>query len=133
MTESILVGDSRGIYDAVHNKETMGIGLNDARTGVEVLHVKNNIGHDKRQHVRWAPSDLNLSDGLTKDSSEARKPFALWQARRTWVIRHDDDFMSARKRQKLRATEEKTGKGESQELEYFDLAGDPDEEDFSTW
>ena len=66
--------DSRGVYDSVHNKESFGIGLSDARTGLEVLHVKANLGKEKGQHLLWAPSDLNLSDGLTKDSAEARKP-----------------------------------------------------------
>ena len=65
-----------------------------------MLHVKANCGPDKRQHVAWAPGDLNLTDGLTKDTAESRKPLALWQARRTWIIRYDEGFMSARKRQK---------------------------------
>ncbi|CAK0838883.1 unnamed protein product, partial [Prorocentrum cordatum] len=97
---SVLVIDSRGVYDSVHNKESFGIGLSDARTGVEVLHVKANCGPEKNQHQVWVPSDLNLTDGLTKDSPEARKPLALWLARRTWIIRYDEDFMSARKRQR---------------------------------
>ncbi|CAK0867947.1 unnamed protein product, partial [Prorocentrum cordatum] len=97
---SVLVIDSRGVYDSVHNKESFGIGLSDARTGVEVLHVKANCGPEKNQHLVWVPSDLNLTDGLTKDSPEARKPLALWLARRTWIIRYDEDFMSARKRQR---------------------------------
>ncbi|CAK0875282.1 unnamed protein product [Prorocentrum cordatum] len=97
---SVLVIDSRGVHDSVRNKESFGIGLSDARTGVEVLHVKANCGPEKNQHLVWVPSDLNLTDGLTKDSPEARKPLAMWLARRTWIIRYDEDFMSARKRQR---------------------------------
>ena len=77
LVQSVIVIDSRGVYDSVHNKESFGIGLSDARTGLEVLHVKANLGKEKGQHPLWAPSDLNLSDGLTKDSAEARKPLAL--------------------------------------------------------
>ena len=50
----------------------------------------------------WVPGDVNLSDGLTKDSPEARKPMALWLIRKTWILRFDPDFVSARKRQKLK-------------------------------
>ena len=119
----MLVGDSRGIYDAVHNKESFGIGLSDARTGLEVLHVKSNCGPDKRQHVAWVPSDLNLTDGLTKDSAESRKPLALWQARRTWIIRYDEGFMSARKRQKAnrQAQDQPASEPSADECTFLDL------------
>ena len=39
---------------------------------------------------------------LTKDSAESRKVSALYQQRKTWIIRFDNDFVSARKQQKLR-------------------------------
>ena len=45
---------------------------------------------------------MNLADMLTKDSAESRNFSALYQARKTWIIRFDTDFVSARKQQKLR-------------------------------
>ena len=44
---------------------------------------------------------MNLADALTKDNAEARKVLALWFIRKTWTIKWDEDFVSARKKQKL--------------------------------
>ncbi len=39
---------------------------------------------------------------LTKDSADSRKVSALYQARTTWIIRFEKDFVSARTQHKLR-------------------------------
>lgn len=53
-------------------------------------------------YITWVPSDLNISDALTKVSYEAFKVYALWLKRRTWVVRFEKEFISARRQQKLR-------------------------------
>ena len=40
----------------------------------------------------------------TKDFSESRKVAALYLNRKTWIVRFDRDFVSARKQQKIRRT-----------------------------
>lgn len=45
--------------------------------------------------------DMNLSDALTKNTLEAHQVMALYHTHKTWVIRFDQEFVSARKQQKL--------------------------------
>jgi hypothetical protein len=119
-TSTYLIVDSKGVYDAIHNKETFGIGMADSRTGVEVLHVKVHLGEAHKQWLLWCSSDLNLADGMTKDTPEARKPMALWQSRKTWIVKYDPNFVSARRKQQLNR------KVRDQEAADNALADDPE-------
>ena len=101
--------------------------MNDTQTGAEVLAVKATLGEDTNQHLIFNSSDLNLADGLTKDSPEARKPMAIFQSRKSWTIHYDPEFKSARKKQQLqRKVRETKSKAE---IQHFDIAeGDTSED-----
>ena len=81
--------------------------MKSAKDGVKALAVHNATQPESRCTPTWCPGDLNLSDMLTKDSLESRKVAALYLQRKTWVVRFDKDFVSARKQQKLRRQQQK--------------------------
>ena len=100
--ESLLIMDSRGCFDSLSNSDSPLLGMNNAKTGVELRSVQYGIREGSRCYPTWAPSDMNIADALTKVSYEAFKVWSLWQSRKTWVVRFNSEFVSARKQQKLR-------------------------------
>ena len=99
---SLLVTDSRGVYDAVNNSESPLCGMSSARTGIEVQAVQRGVREGSNCFLTWCPSDMNLSDVMTKVNVEAFRLWALWQSRKSWVVKFNDEFVSARKQQRLR-------------------------------
>ena len=99
---SLLITDSRGCYDALTNSESPLCGMNSAKTGVEIQAVQRGIREGSNCFLTWTPSDMNLSDVMTKVSVEAFRLWALWQTRKTWIVKFNDEFISARKQQRLR-------------------------------
>ena len=104
--ESLLVMDSRGCYDAITSSDSALLGMNNARTGVEMLHVQRGTRDKMRCYPTWVPSDMNLADGLTKVTPDAFKVMALYHERKSWVVRFNEEFVSARKQQRLRRQKE---------------------------
>ena len=102
LMRSLLIMDSKGFFDACTRQESAQLGMKSAKDGVEALAVHDATQPDTNCTPTWCPGDLNLADMLTKDSAESRKVAALYQARKTWIIRFDKDFVSAQKQQKLR-------------------------------
>ena len=49
---------------------------------------------------------VNEKDSLTKATVDAFKVVATYLERKTWVVRFNHDFVSARKQQRLRKTRE---------------------------
>ena len=45
---------------------------------------------------------MNLADNLTKITYESFKTMALYHTKKTWMVRFNREFVSARKTQKLR-------------------------------
>ena len=81
---SVLVLDSRGVYDARTRCESACLGLKDKRSGLEALSQKRSS---------------QLADCMTKGSEEAQKPFELLKRRGwKWRLVYDPSFTSARKR-----------------------------------
>ena len=99
---SFLIMDSRGCYDALTNTETPGLSMENARSSVDILGISQGLEEDTNQHPAWVPGDMNLADSLTKNSVEAWKTFMLYLQRKSWVLKFNDSFISARKQQKLR-------------------------------
>ena len=106
MTESLLVTDSRGLYDAIASSDSPLLGMNNSRTGLETTAVQKGVREDGRCYLTWVPSDMNLADCLTKATTEAFRVAALCHARKAWVVRFNEEFVSARKQQRLRRTRE---------------------------
>ncbi|CAE7563794.1 TY5A [Symbiodinium sp. CCMP2592] len=79
--ESLLVTDSRGLYDAVSSSESPLLGMANSRTGVDVAAIQ-------------------------KATTDAYKVAATYLERKTWIVRFNHDFVSARKQQRLRRAKE---------------------------
>eukprot|EP00969_Alexandrium_andersonii_P273301 12079224-Alexandrium_andersonii.AAC.1 len=73
------------------------------RDGVEVLALRQSTSPESRCLPTWVPGDLNLADALTKDGPEARRSLSFAMLKRSWVLKFDPDFISAKKRHKLNA------------------------------
>ena len=104
--ESLLIMDSRGCYDAVTTSDSVLLGMNNARTGVEMLHVQRGTNDSSRCYPTWVPGDMNLADSLTKATYESFKVMALYHTKKSWVVRFNQEFVSARKQQRLRRAKE---------------------------
>lgn len=102
MMESLLVMDSRGCFDSITTSESVMLGMANARTGVEMLHVQHGTDDRSRCYPTWVPGDINLADALTKNTYEAYKVMALYHTNKSWIVRFNSEFVSARKQQKLR-------------------------------
>ena len=95
---SVLVLDSRGVYDALARSESACLGLKDKRSGLEALSLKLYLV-ETRCGLRWTHSAAQLADCMTKGSEEAQKPFELLKRRGwKWRLVYDPSFTSARKR-----------------------------------
>ena len=127
MMESLLVMDSRGCYDALTTNDSVMLGMSNARTGVEMLHVQRGTQDESNCYPTWVPGDMNLSDSLTKATYESFKVMALYHTNKTWVVRFNEEFVSARKQQKLRRA-----KQQEEMKTMFSLQPHP-EEDLLTW
>ena len=128
MVESLLITDSRGCYDALQNSESPLLGMNNSKTGVELMSVQRGIRDGTNSYITWVPSDLNIADSMTKVSYEAFKTYALWNSRKTWVIRFETEFISARKQQKLRVQQ-----GKPKHLMMDATPGSTDYPDANIW
>ena len=104
---SLLVTDSRGCYDLLVTNESLGMSTENAKTATDLLSVKHGIRDGSNCYLTWVPGDINLADGLTKVSTESFRTMALYHERKAWVIRFNEEFVSARKQQRLRREQQK--------------------------
>lgn len=117
---SFLVMDSRGCYDALTNTEVPGMSMENSRSSLDILAISQGISEESNQHPAWVPGDMNLADAFTKHSAEAWKTFMLYLQRKTWVLRCNDQFVSARKQQKLRRKKQAEQAGASYPDEWYE-------------
>ena len=98
LVPGVLILDARGVYDALSRSESTCLGLRDRRSGFEALALKRNM-QATGCLLRWAHSDAQLADCLTKDSDKARMSYELLQQRGyTWKLIYDPKFTAARRR-----------------------------------
>ena len=98
MVPSVLMLDSRGVYDALARSESACLGLKDKRSGLEALSLKRSLVETKCG-LRWTHSAAQLADCMTKGNEEAQKPFELLKRRGwKWRLVYDPSFTSARER-----------------------------------
>ncbi|CAE6971276.1 TY5A [Symbiodinium sp. KB8] len=107
MFVSLLITDSRGCYDLLASNESLGMAGEDAKTSVDLLSVKHGLRDGTQCYLAWVPGEMNLSDALTKVTAEAFKVMALYHERKSWIIRFEQEFVSARKQQRLRREKQK--------------------------
>jgi hypothetical protein len=96
--QTSVVCDAKNIYDALERIETSGLQLEEKRTAVELLGIKEII-RGANVKARWVNSDQELADGLTKPWKFDQLIKAMQKG--CWRIIFDPDFVSARKARKL--------------------------------
>ena len=95
-----LVVDCRGVYDALARSSSSCLGLEDKKSGMEALALKQSLV-ECGEIVRWCHSAAQLGDVVTKDSDAARAPWELIVRRGfRWKVIHDAKFESSRNRAK---------------------------------
>ena len=119
--------DSRGCYDALTTNDSVMLGMNNARTGNEMLHVQHGTHDESNCYPTWVPGDMNLADSLTKATYESFKVMALYHTNKSWVVRFNEEFVSARKQQKLRRAKQ------LEETKTFMALQPHPQEDLLTW
>ena len=98
-----IVTDAKSVYDGVEKRESFSAGLQDRRSGIETVAIRQQI-RDQEVKAWWTNSDQQVADGLTK--VEARMRYVEWIRRGEVCLRHDPEFTSAKKvRQKQREEE----------------------------
>ena len=96
---SVLICDAKNIYDAVTHVETSGLQLEEKRTAVECLAIRNRTKHAGVK-LRWVDSDQELADGLTKMHAYDQLLRALQLNK--WSIVFDERFVSAKRKRQNR-------------------------------
>jgi len=103
---SFLIMDSRGVYDALTGTETPGLAMENTRASVDLLSTSQGVEEGTNSHPAWVPSNLNLADSLTKHSVESWRTMQMFLARKSWVLKFNHEFVSARKAQRLKKAKE---------------------------
>ena len=99
---AFLIMDSRGCYDALTGTETPGLSMDNSRSSVDILATSQGLTESSNCHAAWVPGDWNLADSLTKHSTESQKTMMLYHQRKSWILKFNNEFISARKQQKMR-------------------------------
>ena len=88
----------KSLYDALERSESAGLGLSEKRTAIEVTATRD-VMRETGISNRWANSDRQIADVLTKPQVPAHNLQAL-QSTGRWKIVFDDQFTSAKKLRK---------------------------------
>ena len=105
----VCVTDCKSLYDhlsAVGSPST----LHDKRSAIDVLIIRESMKKTGCV-IRWAPTELQLADGLTKDKGEAVECLRRSLRSGSYVLRCEEQFMQERQMtrvQKLSAIEKST-------------------------
>jgi len=97
--KSLIVTDSKNMYDSVMKIESSGLQLEEKRLAVEVLSYRDRLGA-AGVDCRWVDSDQQLADTLSK--AFCYDAFLNLFQRRQISIFFDPSFLSAKKKRALR-------------------------------
>ena len=90
----------RCVYDALARSSSSCLGLNDKKSGLEALALKQSLVECGKM-IRWCHSAAQLGDVVTKESDAACAPWELFVRRGyRWKLIHDSQFESSRNRAK---------------------------------
>ena len=92
---SIVVTDSKNLYDSVNRIETSGLQLEERRLALEVLSIRERAQASGMQ-LCWVDSDQMLADNLSKPFAFTNLLLALQKGQLS--LRFDSSFTSARKK-----------------------------------
>lgn len=95
---SCLVCDARNIFDGIVKVETSGLQMEEKRTAIELLAIKERL-KQARVELKWVDGEQELADGLTKPWKH--EPLIVALDRSEWRIVYDPNFQSARKKRAL--------------------------------
>ena len=98
--------DAKSIYDCLAKQVQMQ-SLAEKRTALELMAFERCI-EETGLVVRWCHSEANLSDSLTK--AAAYGPIKLYMRTGCWVLVHDEEQLSAKKRKERGLTRFETNK-----------------------
>ena len=97
--ESGLIVDARNIYDGLSRVESSGLQMEEKRTAIELLAIKERL-HQAAVDLKWVDGEQEHADGLTKSGCHEPLLKALYQ---WWCrITCDPNFLSARKKRAQR-------------------------------
>ena len=92
---SVLILDCKNLYDAMSRIETSGLQLEEKRTAIEVLSIRERTKHTNIL-VKWVDSDQQLADNLSKPLKYDHLQEVLKKGSLSIVF--DPDFVSAKKK-----------------------------------
>jgi hypothetical protein len=95
---SCMVCDARNIYDGVVKVETSGLQMEEKRTAIELLAIKERLSQAKVL-LKWVDGEQELADGLTKPWRH--EPLIKALEKGEWRIVYDPHFQSARRKKAL--------------------------------
>ena len=91
---SCMVCDAKNIYDGICKVETSGLHMEEKRTAIELLAIKERL-QQANISLKWVNGDQELADGLTKGWKHETLVRALEDAK--WRIVYDPSYQSAKK------------------------------------
>ena len=97
-TKSGLICDARNIFDGIVKVETSGLQMEEKRTAIELLAVKERLKQANIE-LKWVDGEQELADGLTKPWKH--EPLIKALDRSEWRIIYDPAFQSARRKRAL--------------------------------
>ena len=88
--------DAKGVFDAIHRRESAALSIKDKRSAVEGLALRETIGRT-RTLLRWCHSEAIVADALTKADNRAHELLRKFLQSRVWRIVWDPGFTSSKK------------------------------------
>ena len=88
--------DAKGVFDAIHRSESAALSMQDKRSAVEGLALREGIGRTKTL-LKWCHSEANVADALTKLENRAHDLLRKFLQAKVWRIVWDPDFTSSKK------------------------------------
>ena len=88
--------DAKGVSDAIHRSESAALSMQDQRSAVEGLALREAIGRT-RTLLRWCYSEANVADALTKADNRTHELLRKFIRSRVWRIVWDPEFTSSKK------------------------------------
>ena len=96
---SVLVTDSKNLYDSVVRIESSGLQLEERRLALEVLSIRERVAQAGVLY-KWVDSDQQLADALSKPYVHESLLLAL--QRRVVKLQFDEEFVSAKRKRAWR-------------------------------
>ena len=94
LPESCAITDCKSLYDALEKNESLGLGLSEKRTSIEVTATRQQMKATGIK-TKWVNSDRQLADILTKATAPPASILKLQNSGR-WKIIWDANYTSAK-------------------------------------